>query len=354
MYLRQNKLAEAAQYADELRNTPNGDIAGRFMQGRLALARPQPADAMTIFQEVIKRQPTFAPAHYYLGLAHLQNGNIQLGRIALTEAMKQAPAYVEPRLALASLYLQTREFSLAIEAAQKWCRPNHTIPKRSYSWAEPTRATAKAPRRFTSFKTATDHSPQDPAGYYYLGLGYRAQKQEGQALQAFEKALSLNPNLIDALSQVVDMYLTKKEPAKALARGVDQLRTAPQDPLLYNLLGSIYLAQHKDTEAESAFRRPLPSMRTCWSRILIWQDSMPRTKRMPRRCSNTKRYSKPSPTCSRPICSWACCMISRTSPSKPLRITKKPSSSIPGLLQPPITWHGTMPNTGGISTERSL
>src|SRR4029453_7927728 len=54
MYLRQNKLAEAAQYADELRNTPNGDIAGRCMQGRLALARQQPAEAIMIFPGLIK------------------------------------------------------------------------------------------------------------------------------------------------------------------------------------------------------------------------------------------------------------------------------------------------------------
>ena len=36
-----------------------------------------------------------------------------------------------------------------------------------------------------------------------------------------------------------------------------QLHTAPQDPLLYNLLGSIYLAQNQDTEAESAFKKAI-------------------------------------------------------------------------------------------------
>jgi tetratricopeptide (TPR) repeat protein len=51
--------------------------------------------------------------------------------------------------------------------------------------------------------------------------------------------------------------MTRKEPAKALARVRTQLHTAPQESLLYNLLGSIYLAQHNDTEAESAFKKAI-------------------------------------------------------------------------------------------------
>ena len=130
--------------------------------------------------------------------------------------------------ALASLYLQTREFSLVIEAAQKvpQIQPHHTQGAVTSGQSLP----GQRRRREGANHLQDRHGPcpRDPAGYYYLGLGYRAQKQEGQALQAFEKALSLNPNLIDALAQVVEVYMTRKEPAKALARVRTQLHTAPQ------------------------------------------------------------------------------------------------------------------------------
>ncbi len=86
-------------------------------------------------------------------------------------------------MALASLSLQTREFSLAIEATQKalQIQPHHTQAQlllgRAYL------GNGEGAKALTTFQAATDHSPQDPAGYYYLALGYRAQKQEGQALQ---------------------------------------------------------------------------------------------------------------------------------------------------------------------------
>ena len=253
MYLRQNKLAEAAQYADELRHTPNGDIAGRSMQGRLALARQQPAEA-NIFQEVIKRQPTRpsallpgpgAPAEWQspVGSQRLDRGHAAGASVCRTTW--RWPHCISK---LANSPWSSRQ-------PRKCCRSNRTIPRRSYFWAEPTWATEKA-KALITFRTATDHAPGS-CRVLLSGLGYRAQKQEGQALQAFEKALSLNPNLIDALAQVVEVYMTRKEPAKALARVRTQLHTAPQDPLLYNLLGSIYLAQRQDTEAESAFKKAI-------------------------------------------------------------------------------------------------
>ena len=139
---------------------------------------------------------------------------------------------------------------------RKHCGSNRTIPRRS-SPGQGLPGQGRRRQGAGHFQDGHRPVPQDPAGYYYLGLGYRAQKQEGQALQAFEKALSLNPNLIDALSQVVGMYMSKKEPAKALARVRTQLHAAPQDPLLYNLLGGISLAQHNHTEAESALKKAI-------------------------------------------------------------------------------------------------
>ena len=71
--LRQHKLDDAARYVDELLKSSAGIIAGKYWKGRLALVKNQFADAMVILQDVVKEQPTLAPAHYYLGLAQLSN-----------------------------------------------------------------------------------------------------------------------------------------------------------------------------------------------------------------------------------------------------------------------------------------
>ena len=57
--------------------------------------------------------------HYFLGLAHLGNKDIQQAKNELAEAVKLNPDWTEPRLLLADLQLRTGAVDLAIEEAQE-------------------------------------------------------------------------------------------------------------------------------------------------------------------------------------------------------------------------------------------
>jgi Flp pilus assembly protein TadD len=106
------------------------DPLGRSLQGRLALARNQVAEAIAIFQKVVKDQPKLASAHYFLGLAYLHNQNTPLARTAFAEAIKVAPDFPEAHLAMTELHMQSRSFDLAIGEAQHVLRlhPAHPGP----------------------------------------------------------------------------------------------------------------------------------------------------------------------------------------------------------------------------------
>jgi predicted Zn-dependent protease len=115
----------------------------------------------------------------------LWNDNTQLAKSALAEALKLAPELGEARLALAGLYLQSKSFDLAIEESNKvlGLQPKqvraHLLLGRAYlGKREPAKASA-------AFKAVTENAPQDPMGYYYLGLAYRFQKQDDGALTTF-------------------------------------------------------------------------------------------------------------------------------------------------------------------------
>jgi len=64
---------------------------GLFFRGRLELARNRPAEAVATLQKVITDEPKLAPAHYFLGLAHLRNQDPARAKTALAEAIKLAP-----------------------------------------------------------------------------------------------------------------------------------------------------------------------------------------------------------------------------------------------------------------------
>ena len=154
------------------------------------------------------------------------------------------------------LYLQSKSFDLAIEESNKVLGTSqikcaHLLLGRAYlGKREPAKASA-------AFKTVTELAPQDPTGYYYLGLAYRLQKQDDGALTTFEKALSLDAHLTDALSQITAIYMAKGDTVTALKRVQKHLQVLPNNPLLYNLLGGIYTLQNNDAKAEEAFKQAI-------------------------------------------------------------------------------------------------
>ena len=55
------------------------------------------------------------------------------------------------------------------------------------------------------FGTMIRMQPDNPHGYFNLGIVKRLQKNNSEALENFEKALELDPKLLDVLSQAVSL-----------------------------------------------------------------------------------------------------------------------------------------------------
>src|SRR5262249_35927164 len=138
-----------------------------------------------------------------------------LAKAALTEAVTLSPQLVEAYLALAALEVEAQSFGPAITAGEKvlQLQPQNTLARLLLGQAYLGKGeTSKA---IAMLQAVTEQTPKNPLGYYHLGRAYRQQKQEREALKAFEQALVLNPDLQEARSQVVELYLAIGETAKA-------------------------------------------------------------------------------------------------------------------------------------------
>ena len=96
-----------------------------------------------------------------------------------------------------------------------------------------------------------------------MGLLQRLTKEYKTALANFEKALSINPKLMDVFTNVVLLHTEKKEFQTALDKCDQQIKTLGDLPkaqtVVYNLKGGLYLSQNMQDEAESAFEKALQS-----------------------------------------------------------------------------------------------
>ena len=95
-----------------------GEMATRYLSGRLALANNQVAEAITIFRMVIKEEPRLTVAHYALGQAYLQNNLPQLAKTAFSEAINIKADFVDAHIALGRVYLQSKAFDEAMTEGQ--------------------------------------------------------------------------------------------------------------------------------------------------------------------------------------------------------------------------------------------
>jgi tetratricopeptide (TPR) repeat protein len=107
------------------------------------------------------------------------------------------------------------------------------------------------------FETLAKALPQDAVSRYRLGLLARAEKNDSAAISYFEEALKINPNAIEPLSQIVDIKLEQHKPAEARERALHQLELSPNNPMIHNVLGGLYVIAKQSDKAEAEFKKAI-------------------------------------------------------------------------------------------------
>jgi tetratricopeptide (TPR) repeat protein len=108
-----------------------------------------------------------------------------------------------------------------------------------------------------TFETIAKALPKEPMSRYRLGLIARHEKNDTMAASYFEEALAINPNAIEPLDQLAAIKVSQGKPKEARERVMKQLEISPNNPMLHNLMGKLWL-QAKDTaQAEAAYKKAI-------------------------------------------------------------------------------------------------
>jgi tetratricopeptide (TPR) repeat protein len=223
-----------------------------FRQASEAMRNGNLEQAGEGFAAVIKQNPSFAEAHFNLGLVREELGKHQEAIASFQKALS-----LKPRLRGANLFLGVAEYRLnqldkAIEAVRK-------------------EAIAY---------------PKDPGALMWLGVIELAKDHPEEAAEALDKAAKIAPNNVDILYHRGQAHLlvSKNSYAKmfkvdsqswrvrqvlaqanaeaqrhtdAIAEYLAAIKLAPTQPGLHEELGSEYRNAEKPQEAEAAFQREL-------------------------------------------------------------------------------------------------
>jgi tetratricopeptide (TPR) repeat protein len=256
-YLDTGKIGEAEAKVKDILEQDKRDLTGRFFDARIRLAKGNTDEAISLLQGVVKDEPQFAVAHHFLGVAFLQKGQMVQAREAFTEAVKLNPNLPEARTALARIYLVEGSTDLAIGQAQAAIQLNPRNVQAAIIAGDAYLLKGDTAKSKQVFEAIAKALPNEPLGPYSLGLVAHAEKNDAKALAYFEEALSKKPTAIEPMVQIVQIRIAQGKLSEARERVTKQLEASPNNPLLYNLLGQLWM-QAKDTgQAEIAFKKAI-------------------------------------------------------------------------------------------------
>jgi tetratricopeptide (TPR) repeat protein len=120
--VKQNKKDEAHQLINEVLKENSNDAEAIAIRASLSLltgTREQLQAAINDLQTVVSRMPDNPVLRYNLGKALLARGNPQAARVQFEEAIKLRPDYLLPRITLAQVFLQNRDYGRVVQMAQE-------------------------------------------------------------------------------------------------------------------------------------------------------------------------------------------------------------------------------------------
>ena len=250
-YILKGDLEKGWAYTHAIQKARPGDPDATYFYGRLHLAQKEWPRAAEVLSYATREAPGFAFAHYFLGLARLGNNDIAQAQTAFAKALELNPLWLEPRAALARIYLTSGEYDLAWRESE----PILQIQPRNFDILM-IAGTARLKKgeagpALDFFFRAKEINPADASLHINIGAAYLVQKKYGQALTEYEEALKLAPDRIDALAPIAQVLAVQGNQKAGFERVQQQLARTRNKAEVYQLLGQLSVDQHDYEKALS-------------------------------------------------------------------------------------------------------
>ena len=222
--------------------------------GLAALEAGHAPRATTVLETALKEHPDDADCLYTLSRAYLKQERPVDAAALLTKAQKLAPGRADVLLLLAqvSYHLEFYEDAAASYTRYLRLKPDDDAARRERGMSL---ACANQPvSALADLDWYVRKHPRDATGFYELAVAQQF-ADRGKAFQALDRALVLDPAMIQARYTRAVLNIEEQKPADA----IDDLRfILERDPKNYRVLvhlGQAYLDANRATEAAEVLKR---------------------------------------------------------------------------------------------------
>ncbi|MCU1295790.1 MAG: Tetratricopeptide 1 repeat-containing protein [Acidobacteriaceae bacterium] len=251
-----NRLDEAQKLNDEVLKTNANDEAALIYRGQIQIRQGKASEAVQVLQKDLRNNPDNGIAHYQLGIAFNQTGDLQRAQGEWQNAVRLRPDLVEAYRALASVALRNHDMPALEQTATEIINRDPTSPDGYCLRAASTMNRKQFDRAAEDVRKAIEVAPQSPMGYIQLGNLQSVQNHFAEAEKSYLQALDRDASSADALAGLMNAYFTDKQPDKAVAAANAQIAKAGDNTAFYDLLGTALFNEKKDLKgAEAALQK---------------------------------------------------------------------------------------------------
>ncbi|MEN3160049.1 protein kinase [Alkalimonas sp. NCh-2] len=246
--------------------------------GQLAVQQSDFDEAITMFHQVLQREPNQTEAYFGLADTYRRQGRLELAEQAFLNALEQHHSWFVLNY-LATFYLQTSQLDKAEQAYRKlseWAPENASVwgmlgaiqfNRAQYSEAH------------YAFLQALKLSPV-ASNYSNVATALFYQYKYEEAVQAFQQAVELDPanyllwaNLADSYRHSQQQSLAEQAYQQAIKLLRERLELAPNNTLLQLRL-AVYLAKVGDCERSEQIMLGLPDLPDSRQFVLAAQQAV--------------------------------------------------------------------------------
>ncbi len=224
----------------------------------LDLADRKPENARARYDAIVAREPgndaaLVAYADFLSSIGAVSRDIVSL----IDRAIKANPSSVAAHIALVKFHTRAKDPKAALTAALAAAQaiPNDLRIIDTVGLAQ--MAVGETDKAIETYKRMAEAQPDSPVPLMRLASAQYAAKQVDAPIQALRKALSLNPDLLDAHRDIVAVQVAAGRPDEAIKESRAVQKSHPRSAAGYVLEGEVLASQKKFAEAAAAYAEGL-------------------------------------------------------------------------------------------------
>ncbi|HWB95238.1 MAG TPA: tetratricopeptide repeat protein [Bryobacteraceae bacterium] len=175
-------------------NEPSIEARKLFCQGRMLIEETRFAEAITVLQESLKRDPRFACAYNALGVALTRTNRPKESRQAFEAAAKLTPEWGLPLFQIAQQLVSSGDFASAVPYLERAVAYNPRSVVNRWNLAHILRLSGNAGRAEREAADLIRLNPDYPPAYLVLGQARETLGKPLAAAEAYDAYVLLAPN----------------------------------------------------------------------------------------------------------------------------------------------------------------